>query len=113
MTAEERLRLRLDDLRRFADEAAFVVSHGRNAYLAGTREGALLRNAAGHLLVKVATVVEKLPDEYRHARPDIDWRAITRMRNLVAHHYDNVNDDLMFATLAVDVPRLVADLGLD
>ena len=31
-------------------------------------EGALLRNAVGHLFVKVATVVEELPDEYRAAQ---------------------------------------------
>jgi uncharacterized protein with HEPN domain len=113
VTDDERTARRLDDLRRFADEAAFLVSHGRDRYLTDAPEGALLRNAAGHLLVKVATVVEKLPDDFRRSSPGIDWRAITRMRNLVAHHDDDVNDDLMFDTLAIHIPQLVTDLHLN
>ncbi len=34
------------------------------------------------------------------------------MRNLVAHHYDKVNHDLMWVTLDRDVPALIERLGL-
>ena len=33
------------------------------------------------------------------------------MRNLVAHHYDQVNDDLLWEALTVRIPNLVHDLG--
>lgn len=65
------------------------------------------------MLIKVATVVEKLPDEYKAVHGDVAWVAISRMRNLVAHHDDKVNDDLMWAALASRVPALLAALGLD
>lgn len=43
---DDRVRRRLEDLARFVDEAAYVVSKGRDAYLAATPEGALLRTPA-------------------------------------------------------------------
>ncbi|MCL2464137.1 MAG: DUF86 domain-containing protein [Micrococcales bacterium] len=110
---DERLARRLAELRDFADEAAFVVSHGRENFVAATRDGALLRNAAGHVLVKIATVAERLPGDYRAAHPLIDWRKITLMHDLVTHHDDKVNDDLVFSTLAVDIPQFLDNLDVD
>ncbi len=34
------------------------------------------------------------------------------MRNLIAHHYDKVNDRLVFTTLATRIPELARDLEL-
>lgn len=103
---------RLGDLRAFGAEARYVVERGREAYLADTPEGALLRNAGERVLIKVATVVEKLPDAYKAEHADVPWVAISRMRNLVAHHDDKVNDDVMWAALAERVPGMLAALGL-
>ncbi|MDO4260254.1 MAG: DUF86 domain-containing protein [Actinomycetaceae bacterium] len=111
-TGDQRTKELLIDLKRFGEEAAFIVTHGENAYLASTNEGALLRNAGERVLIKVATVVEKLPDSFKAAFPEMDWIAIRRMRNLVAHHYDKVNDELMWRALAQRIPQLMADLSL-
>lgn len=103
---DDRVRRRLEDLARFVDEAAYVVSKGRDAYLAATPEGALLRNAGERILIKVATVAEKLPEDFRAQHPTIDWVGLGRMRNLVAHHYDKINDDLIWQALTVRIPGL-------
>jgi uncharacterized protein with HEPN domain len=109
---EDRLRRRLDDLARFGAEAAYLADKGREAYLANTMEGAMLRNAGERILIKTATVAEKLPDEFKAQHPGVDWPGINRMRNLVAHHYDKVNDDLLWQALTVRVPNLVRELDL-
>jgi uncharacterized protein with HEPN domain len=109
---EDRLRRRLDDLARFGAEAAYLADKGREAYLADTMEGAMLRNAGERILIKTATVAEKLPDEFKAQHPGVDWTGINRMRNLVAHHYDKVNDDLLWQALTVRVPNLVRELDL-
>jgi uncharacterized protein with HEPN domain len=75
-------------------------------------ERAMLRNAGERILVKTATVAEKLPDEFTAQRPGVDWTGINRMRNLVAHHSDKVNDDLLWQALTVRIPNLVRELGL-
>jgi uncharacterized protein with HEPN domain len=109
---EDRVRRRLDDLAQFGAEAAYLADKGREAYLADTMDGAMLRNAGERILIKIATVVEKLPDEFQAQHPGVDWTGINRMRNLVAHHYDKVNDDLLWQALTVRIPNLVRELGL-
>nr|WP_281497447.1 HepT-like ribonuclease domain-containing protein [Ornithinimicrobium sp. F0845] len=96
----------------FAREAEHVVAQGRDRYLADDADGALLRNAGERVLIKVATVVEKLPDSFRQSHPNVPWVAIMRMRNLVAHHYDKVNADLMWTALTTRIPGLARELGL-
>ena len=101
---------RLRDLMQISAEAAYIVAKGRDAYLADTMDARILRNAGERILIKVATVSEKLPEDLKAQHPGVDWTGINRMRNLVAHHYDKVNDDLMWQALSVRVPALVQQL---
>ena len=96
----DRLGRRLSDLRDFAADAAYTVSLGIDAYLADSPAGRVLRNNGRHIVVQVATVVEKLPAAYKEAHPEVQCTQIARMRNLVAHHYDRVDDRLVFSTLS-------------
>lgn len=112
MSDDDRVARRLGDLRAFGAEARYVVERGRDAYLADGPEGALLRNAGERVLIKVATVVEKLPEAYKAEHQDVPWVAISRMRNLVAHHDDKVNDDVVWTARAVRVPGMLDALGL-
>lgn len=108
---DDRVQRRLSDLAGFGEQAAYIVGKGRDAYLADSPDGALLRNAGERILIKVATVAEKLPQAFKDAHPDVDWRGINRMRNLVAHHYDRVSHDLVWAALSVRIPELGSRLS--
>lgn len=108
---EDRVARRLDDLARIGAEAAYLVAKGEAAYLADTMDGALLRDAGERILIKVATVAGKLPADFKGAHADIDWAGINRMRNLVAHHYDQVNGDLLWQALTTRIPDLLARLN--
>lgn len=108
----ERVRRRLHDLAEFGADAAYTVSLGIEAYLRDDQPGRLLRNNGRHILIQVGTVVEKLPAAFKSHHADVEWTAIARMRNLIAHHYDKVDDRLVFAALATRIPELIAKLGL-
>jgi uncharacterized protein with HEPN domain len=108
---EGRVERRLGDLAVFVREAAHLTSKGREAYLEDSMDGALLRNAGERILIKVATVAEKLPSAFKDTHPDVDWQGINRMRNLVAHHYDRVSHDLVWAALSVRIPELGSRLS--
>ncbi len=110
---EGRLERRLGDLAEFVREAAYLTGKGREAYLDDSLDGALLRNAGERILIKVATVVEKLPQAFKDEHPDLDWQGITRMRNLVAHHYDRVSHDLVWSALVARIPELGSRLSQD
>lgn len=108
----ERVQRLLADLAGLADEADYLTAKGVDAYLDESMEGRLLRGAGERILIKVATVVEKLPQPYKDSRPDIEWASIGRMRNLIAHHQEKVDAELIWAALSVRVPKLVRRLGL-
>ena len=108
----ERVRRRLADLVAFGQDAAYTVALGIDAYLADTPAGRVLRNNGRQILIQIATVVDQLPQAYKDARPEIDWVRITRMRNLIAHHYDQVDDELVFTALARRVPATLRNLGI-
>lgn len=110
---QDRLADWLDDLAGFGADAKYLVSLGREAYLADSAQGRLLRNAGERLLIKVATIVERLPEEFKARYPDIEWLDIKRIRSLVAHRPDKVNHDLMLVTLRRDIPSLIERLGLN
>lgn len=108
----DRIARRLGDLSLFGRDAQYTVSLGQEAYLADTPEGRILRNSGRHILIQVATVVEELPDEFKAEYPEVDWVGIGRMRNLIAHHYDKVEDELVFRALASRIPELLHRLGV-
>jgi len=112
VTPDERTERWLSDLRSFGQQAAYVVAQGRDRYLEDSPDGTLLRNAGERILIKVATVVERLPDEFKAEYPDVEWEKIARMRNLVAHHYDHVDDDLLWAALSRRIPALIDQLEI-
>lgn len=70
--AEQRVREWLDDLSGFGSDAAYLVGLGQEAYLANSTQGRLLRHAGERLLIKVATIVERLPDDFKAEHPDIE-----------------------------------------
>jgi uncharacterized protein with HEPN domain len=107
---DDRTQRWLRDLRSFGEQAAYLVALGSDEYMEDSPRGALLRNAGERILIKVATVVERLPDEFKAANPDIEWVKITRMRNLVTHHYDHVDDDLLWAAFSRRIPDLINQL---
>ena len=108
---EDRVQRRLRVLAQIGAEAAYLVGKGHTAYLADTMEGALLRNAGERILIKAATVAEKVPDDFKAQHSEVDWVGINRMRNLEAHDA-KVNDDLLWQALTVRIPALLTELGL-
>ena len=116
MTGEkehERIQRHLSDLARMGKLAAGIVGKGQEAYLEDSLDGQILRAGGREQVVEVATVVERLPDSFKAEYPAIEWVKIQRMRNMVAHHYDRVQDDFVWETLRTRIPGLLRDLGVD
>ena len=41
--------------------------------------------------------------EFREAHSDLKWKQITNMRNFLIHGYHNVEEDLVWEAIAVDL----------
>ena len=63
-------------------------------------------------LIQIGELVTRLPDAFKSERPSVPWRAIVGMRNFHAHDYDNVDLELVWHTLTVEIPELEVKLNL-
>jgi len=108
----ERIQRHLSDLVRMGRLAAGIVGKGQDAYLEDSLDGQILRAAGREQVVEAATLVEKLPEAFKARYPAIEWVKIQRMRNMVAHHYDRVQDDFVWETLRTRFPGLLRELGV-
>lgn len=89
----------------------YVEGMGKQDFLADRRtQQAVILN-----LVVIGEAATKLmagyPD-FALAYPDIPWRAMRGMRNRIAHGYFDINLDVVWETVATDLPMLVGKLKL-
>ena len=53
----------------------------------------------------IGEAASKISDDTRLTHDVIPWRAITGMRNRVVHAYFDVNADVVWQTVTVEIPR--------
>lgn len=95
------------DSQRLADIASAIAAI--HAYL--TAEGAataLKRDAVLYNLVIVGEAAKALSDESRALRPEIAWRQIGGLRDLIAHEYFRIDMDEIERIVDQDLGPLAA-----
>ncbi|ORV11256.1 hypothetical protein AWB95_12935 [Mycobacterium celatum] len=90
----------LEDLIRFTDTAARLVTRGKSVY----DSDEAVRLAAEAILHKIGEAVARLPDEFVGTHPDVAWRSMKATRNIVAHRYDQVDYEIIWNALARRLP---------
>jgi uncharacterized protein with HEPN domain len=58
----------------------------------------------------VGEAASQIPAVIRRRYPKIPWRQIIGMRNRLIHGYDIVDYDIVWSTVADDLPPLIAEL---
>lgn len=79
-----------------------AVARGR----ADLDRDAELRDATLFRLQTMAESAQRLSVEFREAHPEIPWSHIGGFRNRVVHGYLDVDLDVVWAIIELDVPRL-------
>ncbi|MGL5080903.1 MAG: HepT-like ribonuclease domain-containing protein [Microcoleaceae cyanobacterium] len=52
----------------------------------------------------------RITDAFRQAHPDIDWQRIVGLRNIVAHRYDEVRQDILWTIIHSELDPLLVQL---
>ncbi|HPB80726.1 MAG TPA: DUF86 domain-containing protein [Spirochaetota bacterium] len=55
----------------------------------------------------IGEAANKIPESIQCKYPDIDWRAIIGMRNIIAHGYFKIKSDIIWKTIQDDLPVLL------
>lgn len=59
-------------------------------------------------IVVVGEAANRLSDDFRARHPEIPWKEIVGMRNILAHQYDKVDADEVWEVVHQDIPELMA-----
>ena len=61
-------------------------------------------------LVTMGESIRWIPESILAAHPDVPWRTMRGVRNVVVHEYFGVDDAILWTTIRHDLPPLVAQL---
>lgn len=98
----------LDDIARFAGSARRVVERGRERFFDPDDDDQ--RRIARSLVIDLSTAADRLPESFRAAHPDVDWRGIRAVRNFIAHDYDGTDVEILWQAIAEQYPAIVSSL---
>lgn len=68
----------------------------------------MLRDAVERRVEIIGEAARGISDAVRAANPQIPWRPIMAQRNILAHDYATVRNDLIWTVATVHVPALIA-----
>jgi uncharacterized protein with HEPN domain len=74
---------------------------------AGYDRDETLRLALTHLIQTIGEAARLKSLEFRNAHPQVPWPAIIGMRHRIIHDYLNVDDDIVWQTVTVELGPLV------
>lgn len=75
-------------------------------------EGFPYRDAMAMSVFQIGELSKSLSPEIRDAHADIPWGNIIKMREIFAHHYGELNYDILWETSCDDVPALAGKIRL-
>ncbi len=91
----------LDAIATYTDGMTF------SAFVADARtRDAVIRN-----LTTMGESVRWIPDAILDAHPEVPWRTMRGVRNVVVHQYFGIDDAILWETVRGDLPPLVDPLG--
>ena len=71
----------------------------------------MMQSAVERQLEIIGEAARRVSEPFKVAHPEIPWQPMISQRNILAHEYGEVLDDRVWATVAKDLPKLVAMLG--
>ncbi len=67
----------------------------------------VLRLAIERALEVIGEAANRLPTEFRAKYPDVEWRRIIGMRNVLIHGYDVIQHEVLWDTVQQSIPTLL------
>jgi uncharacterized protein with HEPN domain len=102
-----------DDIRllHLTEAAQKAVGYAEGHQRSDLDDDELLRLALTKLVEIVGEAAKQIHEQTRLAHPDVPWTAAARMRDRLVHHYFDINLDVLWSTVTVDLPALLTAMA--
>lgn len=107
MQPEDRDPAHLWDMLQAARDAAGIVANVTREEFLGDRVRML---ALERSLELVGEAARRVSDALRKTHPQIPWKEMIGLRNILAHDYGRIDHDKLYATVMKDIPNLIKEL---
>jgi uncharacterized protein with HEPN domain len=87
--------------------ASFISGLSEKAFLADEKT----QYAVVRALEVIGEAAKKIPEDVRSTYPDLPWRQIVGMRDVLVHDYFGVNAQVVWKTATLDVPAIAQSLN--
>ena len=93
------------------DNLKIIINNSQNMKKEDLDKNSILCDALLFRIVQISENSAKLSDDYKNRHSDVPWRAIRGMRNKIVHNYGEVDFEVVYTTVAEDIPKLLALLS--
>lgn len=66
------------------------------------------QSAILYQLTIIGEATKRLSQELRQQHPEIPWKQMAGMRDIVTHHYDEVDPDIVWQVIEINLPDILA-----
>ena len=94
----------LQDIRSSCNKImTYTKAYSRQAFF----QSQMVYDATLHNIAIIGEAVKQIPDAIRGQYPDIEWRKIGRMRDIVIHHYFGIDENIVWDVVQNKIPALL------
>lgn len=96
----------IERLRHIADSIANIENFLRDKSLEQMKEDVMCYHAVVYNIMIIGEAANMLTKEFRESHPEVPWRQIIDMRNVLVHGYYNTSPLFVWETYTNDLPFL-------
>jgi uncharacterized protein with HEPN domain len=97
-------------LRDMLDATQKVIRYTADRELATFAADEMAYDATLRNLEVLGEAAKKIPEEIRQRHPQVDWRGVAGLRDILAHAYFALDDETLWKIVRTDIPRLLEQL---
>lgn len=105
MNHKERDLLIIEKMHKYCNEINEAHSTFGNSY-ERFKNNSVYKNAVCLCLMQIGELSTKLSDEFKESNDNMPWKQIRGMRNVVAHEYGHIDDEIVWETIEDGIPSL-------